>query len=538
MFTGYDMLAILLYFVAVLSIGFSQTRRSEENTLDFFLAGRSMSWGMIGISIFATNISSEHFIGLAGAGASRGLAVGQFELLAILLLVFLAWILVPVYFKSGIITVPEFLERRFDPTIRKIYSGMSVAIYLFTKILVSLFAAGLLFNSIFGLNIYTSSIIIVLITGIYSTVGGAQAVMRTQVFQGVLLILGAVILSIFGLNAVGGYSVLQEKLPEEFFSIFKPATDPEYPWTGIIFGAPIIAFWYWCTDQYIIQRILSARSVGDARRGTLLAALLKVLPIFILVLPGLFAAVLYPNIKGDEAYSALIAGNLLPPGVKGIVVAGLLAAIMSSLAGAFNTTAAIYTHDYYRPLHPEVSERKLVLIGRLSTIAVVVLTIFIVPLVRLITSQLYLFLQSIQSFISPPIAAVFLFALFSKKINSRTAIFALVLGEAIGLFRLVLQLMKSLGTQLPPVLEGIVAINFLHFAIILFVFSVSVILLMNIAAEPSSRKIVAQTNQIILESFGELRRGLLSLKAAKRLFMSILFSVFIKELLISILSIR
>ncbi|HEX7358103.1 MAG TPA: sodium/solute symporter, partial [Ignavibacteriaceae bacterium] len=338
-FSQIDLLVLVAYLIIVLSLGFYYSRRSDENYSDYFLAGRNIGWFTVGISIFATNISSEHFIGLAGSGSTRGLAVGQFELMAIFTLIFLGWILAPIYLKSGVVTVPEFLEKRFDRKIRKMFAGFSIAIYIFTKILVSLFAAGLLFYKIFGLNIYASSIIIVLITGLYSVTGGANAVMRTQLFQGIILILGAVILSAFGLNAVGGFSGLEAKLPADFFNMFKVISDPDFPWTGILFGAPIIAFWYWCTDQYIVQRLFSAKSVNDARRGTLLAAFLKVLPIFILVLPGLIAAALYPEINGDEAYSALVAGDLLPIGLKGIVVAGLLAAIMSSLAGAFNSTA-------------------------------------------------------------------------------------------------------------------------------------------------------------------------------------------------------
>jgi SSS family solute:Na+ symporter len=437
-FTFTDLLVLIAYLIIVLSLGFYYSRRSDESYSDYFLAGRNLGWFTVGISIFATNISSEHFIGLAGSGSSRGLAVGQFELMAIFTLIFLGWILAPIYFKSGVVTVPEFLEKRFDRRIRKFFAAFSISIYIFTKILVSLFAAGLLFYKIFGLNIYASSIIIVLITGLYSVTGGASAVMRTQLFQGIVLILGAVILSVFGLNAVGGFSGLQQKLPADFFSMFKKISDPDFPWTGIFFGAPIIAFWYWCTDQYIVQRLFSAKSVDDARRGTLFAAVLKVLPIFILVFPGLIAAALYPEINGDQAYAALVAGDLLPIGLKGIVISGLLAAIMSSLASAFNSTAVLFTNDYYKIRYPESSERKLVLVGRLSTTSVVVAAILIVPLVKLISSQIYLFLQSVQAFVSPPITAVFLFALFSKKINARTAFITLMVGEAIGFSRLIL----------------------------------------------------------------------------------------------------
>ena len=536
-FSQIDLLVLVAYLIIVLSLGFYYSRRNDENYSDYFLAGRNIGWFTVGVSIFATNISSEHFIGLAGSGSTRGLAVGQFELMAIFTLIFLGWILAPIYLKSGVVTVPEFLEKRFDRKIRKMFAGFSIAIYIFTKILVSLFAAGLLFYKIFGLNIYASSIIIVLITGLYSVTGGASAVMRTQLFQGIVLILGAVILSVFGLNAVGGFSGLEEKLPADFFNMFKSVSDPDFPWTGILFGAPIIAFWYWCTDQYIVQRLFSAKSINDARRGTLLAAFLKILPIFILVLPGLIAVALYPEIKGDEAYSALVAGDLLPIGLKGIVVAGLLAAIMSSLAGAFNSTAVLFTNDFYKTRNPEANERKLVLVGRLTTTAVVVVAILIVPLVKIISSQIYLFLQSVQAFVSPPITAVFLFGLFSKKINSKTAFITLLVGEAIGFSRLLLEIISNLGVQLHPALLWILGINFLHFAIFLFLVSLTLILALNFYSARITNEIILSIQSSISESLQELKINFANIMAARKLTSNFLLSAFIVIIIFGVWSI-
>jgi len=536
-FSQIDLLVLVAYLIIVLSLGFYYSRRNDENYSDYFLAGRNIGWFTVGVSIFATNISSEHFIGLAGSGSTRGLAVGQFELMAIFTLIFLGWILAPIYLKSGVVTVPEFLEKRFDRKIRKMFAGFSIAIYIFTKILVSLFAAGLLFYKIFGLNIYASSIIIVLITGLYSVTGGASAVMRTQLFQGIVLILGAVILSVFGLNAVGGFSGLEEKLPADFFNMFKSVSDPDFPWTGILFGAPIIAFWYWCTDQYIVQRLFSAKSINDARRGTLLAAFLKILPIFILVLPGLIAVALYPEIKGDEAYSALVAGDLLPIGLKGIVVAGLLAAIMSSLAGAFNSTAVLFTNDFYKTRNPEANERKLVLVGRLTTTAVVVVAILIVPLVKIISSQIYLFLQSVQAFVSPPITAVFLFGLFSKKINSKTAFITLLVGEAIGFSRLLLEIISNLGVRLHPALLWILGINFLHFAIFLFLVSLTLILVLNFYSARITNEIILNIQSSISESLQELKINFANIMAARKLTSNFLLSAFIVIIIFGVWSI-
>jgi SSS family solute:Na+ symporter len=504
-FSYIDAVVLIVYFILILSLGFYYSQKNDDNYEKYFLAGKNIPWFIVGVSIFATNISSEHFIGLAGAGSLRGLAVGQFELMAIFTLLFLGWFLVPIYFKTGVVTVPEFLEKVFDLRIRKFFALFSIIIYIFTKVLVSLFAAGLLFYDLFGLNIYASSILIVLITGLYSVIGGSSAVIKTQYFQGLILIIGAFILSIAGFNAVGGFEGLTSKVPDDFFNMFKSATDPDYPWTGIIFGAPIIAFWYWCTDQYIVQRLLSAKSIDQARKGSLLAAALKILPIFILVFPGIFASILFPESRGDSAYSAMIYSDIVPHGLKGFVIAGLLAAIMSSLAGVFNTISVLFTNDFYKLRHPDANERKLILVGRLSTTAAVVGAILIVPLVKVITSQIYLFLQSVQSFVSPPITAVFLFGLFSKKMSPNTAIITLIIGEAIGILRLVLQLISDNGVVLHPILAGILGINFLHFSILLFLLSILIIQVGNAFSTADKTQIVSVINSSMKESLSEIR---------------------------------
>lgn len=526
-FSYIDAIILLFYFILILSLGFYYSKRNDDSYESYFLAGKNIPWFVIGISIFATNISSEHFIGLAGAGSMRGLAVGQFELIAIFTLLFLGWFLIPIYFKTGIITVPEFLEIVFDRRIRKFFSLFSIVIYIFTKVLVSLFAAGILFYDLFGLNIYASSILIVLITGLYSVIGGSSAVIRTQYVQGLFLILGAVILSIAGFIAVGGFEGIYSKTPSDFFCMFKSISDPDYPWTGIVFGAPIIAFWYWCTDQYIVQRLLSAKSIDQARKGSLLAASLKILPLFVLVFPGIYASILFPESKGDEAYSALIYSNIIPHGLKGFVIAGVLAAIMSSLAGVFNTISVLFTNDYYKIRYPEANDRKLILIGRLSTTAAVVIAILIVPLVKIITSQIYLFLQSVQSFVSPPITAVFLFGLFSKKMTSKTAIITLIIGEMIGVFRLILQLLYDNGVVLNSFLLNILKINFLHFAIFLFLLCTLIIKIGNSVSQADKTKIIKSLKSSWYEGLDEIIFNLSRISKVKSLNLNFVISVFI-----------
>lgn len=535
-FSIFDSLIMALYLTVILSVGFFYSRKKEKNTEDYFLAGRNNGWVAVGLSIFATNISSEHFIGLAGAGATRGFAVAQFELMAIFILIILGWFIAPILFKSGVQTMPEFLEKRFDRRSRKVFAVISIVTYLFTKITVTLFAGGLLFTKIFGINIYTSAIFIVLITGLYSVTGGATAIVKTHYIQAILMILGAVTLTLFGLHEVGGFSALRAKLPSDFFSMFKGVSDPDYPWTGIIFGAPIIAFWYWCTDQFIVQRLLGAKNVENARRGSLLAAFLKITPVFILVLPGLISAVLYPESRGDDAYPALITGNLLPVGVKGFVVVGLLAAIMSSLASAFNSSSAIYTNDYYKPRNPESSERKLVLIGRLATMVTVVGAILMVSFVKLISSQVYLFLQSVQAFISPPITAVFIFGFLFKRINGNAAIWTLVIGETIGILRLTAQLLVQMNMTTSPLIINFVSINFLHFAILLFLFCSFLILLLSFAAKPE-RKEISHVPFLFPDTFKEIKFNLNHLGSVSRDRLNIAISAFLLLLIIGLWSI-
>lgn len=512
----YDSLVILIYLTAVIGIGL-YLRNRDTNTTEYFLAGRNLGWFAVGMSLFATNISSEHFIGLAGSGASRGLAVAQFELIAIFLLILLGWFIAPIYKNAGVFTTPEFLEKRFDEKSRKFFSGLSIFTYVITKILVTLFAGGILLNKIFGWSIFTSAVAIVLLTGIYTLVGGFSAVVRTQVFQGIMLFLAGLVLTIFGLNEVGGFSGLAAKLPTEHFQMFKGIDDPDFPWTGILFGAPIIAFWYWCADHYMVQRILGAKSVNDARSGTIFTAFLKIFPLFILVLPGLIALALFPEIKGDDAYPVLIASNILPVGIKGFVLSGFLAAMMSSLSGAFNSISALYTLDFYKPKHPDASERTLVLVGRMATITIVVLVLLLIPFVKIINSQIYIFLQSTQAFISAPITAIFLFGLMLKKINAKSVLITLIVGEFFGISRFLLELLAKSGMISNPWLVAYSQINYLHFTIFLFLGSSLLLLTLSYLFHLGDELYGKNFNLVIngYESGGSFQKGALGMSKVK-----------------------
>ena len=300
-----DIIILVAYFAVVFGIGAYFFRRAKTSK-SYFLADRSVGWIAVGASLFASNISSEHFIGLAGSGASSGLAVGSFEWLAVFMGMILAWVFVPFYLRSGVYTMPEFLERRYGPACRWYLTTVSVIAYVVTKISVSLYAGALVLQAVLGWDFITSATVMVVTTGVYTVFGGLAAVIYTELLQAVVLLLGAATLTIIGLGEVGGMAGLRAALPPDYFHMIKPSSDAAFPWTGIFFGAPILGIWYWCTDQMIVQRVLGAKNEAHARGGALLCGLLKILPVFVLVLPGLIARALYPDIAGDAAYPTLV----------------------------------------------------------------------------------------------------------------------------------------------------------------------------------------------------------------------------------------
>lgn len=464
-----DNIVIIFYFGIVLVIGIYHQRSKVKNSEDYFLAGRSMGWIAVGTSLFATNISSEHLIGLAGTGSTRGLSVGQFEWLAVFILIILGYVFAPIFIRSRVFTVPEFFGQRFDRRSRTYLTAISIGAYFFTKIAVTLLAASYLLKLVLGWDMFASTVLIVLLTGLYTVIGGLRSVIKTQIFQAGLLIFGAFLLVYYGISAVGGFSSLTAQLPDDYFTLFKPIDDPDFPWTGMIFGAPILAIWYWYTDQYIVQRILSAKGVQDARKGTLLAGFLKIFPIFLFILPGMIAVALFPGISGNEAYTYLLTGDLLPIGIKGIVISGLFAALMSSLSSAFNSSATLIANDIYKPRKENVKDEELVLVGRLATSLIVILTIFLIPLLRMINTDIYLYLQTLQAYISPPIASVFVIGIFWKKITSKAAIWSLITGGILGFIKILLTLLNPEVVSRLGVLSYYANINYLHFAFILFI---------------------------------------------------------------------
>lgn len=486
-----DFTIIGVYFAIVLGIGFYFSRRGKTTT-EYFLAGRNVGWIAIGASLFATNISSEHFLGLAGTGSKSGLAVGHFEWLACLIVLLLGWVFTPFYLKSGVFTMPEFLERRYNSASRWYLSIVSIIAYILTKISISLYAGGILLQAILGWDMYTSALVIVLVTGLYTLIGGLSAVIYADLVQTVILIVGSLVLTLIGLDKVGGWDALVAGTPPDFWSMFKPMSDPDFPWTGIVFGAPILGIWYWCTDQYIVQRVLSAKNLDNARGGTIFAGFLKILPVFILVLPGIIALKLSNGeVSGDRAYAWMVT-TLLPSGVKGLVIAGLLAALMSSLSAMFNSTSTLLTIDIFKRLKPNADDKAMVNFGRLTTGAMVALGLLWIPFIGLLSDErMYVYLQSVQAYISPPIAACFLFGIFWNRVNGKGAIASLLTGLVLGVLRFILEIQNKMSPLSSDFFRYVAEVNFLHYAIFLFVVCSAVLVGVSLATNAPDRKTLA-----------------------------------------------
>lgn len=490
-----DVAIIAAYFLVVFAIGFYFIRRGNTTT-DYFLASRHAAWWAIGSSLFASNIGSEHFIGLAGSGAASGLAVGHFEWLASLILLVLGWVFVPFYLRSNVYTMPEFLERRYSRACRTYLAGISLVAYVFTKIAVAIFAGALVLDAVLGWSMWKSAFALVLATGVYTIAGGLAAVIYTEVIQTVVLIVGALTLMFLGLDRVGGFSGLEAAVPAGFFHMMKPSDHPDFPWTGIFFGAPILGIWYWCTDQVIVQRVLAARDEGHAKAGTVLAGFLKVLPVFMLVVPGMVARALYPQEMAADSNAAfpLLVVRLMPVGMVGVMVAAMLAALMSSLASVFNSSSTIFTIDFYHKLRAQASESELVNVGRLATGIMVILGLLWIPFMKYISSQLYVYLQSVQAYISPPIAVVFLVGVLWKRANAQGALAALLTGFALGAARFVLEIAQAGRDASDGLLHAFVTMNFLHFATLMFVICLGVLIGVSLAgAAPPHAKVAGLT---------------------------------------------
>ena len=495
-----DYVVLALYFIIIFAIGWYFSRK-ERNTTDYFLAGRDVAWWAIGASLFSSNIGSEHFIGLAGSGAATGMAAGHFEWLASFMVLMLGWVFVPFYLRSNVYTMPEFLERRYNSACRTYLASISLIAYIFTKIAVAVFAGAIVLKAVLGWDMVTSSLALVVATGIYTVAGGLAAVIYTEVIQTVILVLGALVLMFIGLDQVGGWAGLQAKVPADFFHMMKPATDKDFPWTGIFFGAPLLGIWYWCTDQVIVQRVLSAKDVGNAKAGTVLAGFLKILPVFMLIVPGMIARALYPQEMAADSNAAFptLVVRLMPAGMQGVMIAAMLAALMSSLSAVFNSSSTIFTMDFYKKLKPMASEKQLVNVGRAATVIMVILSLAWIPFINRVSGQLWIYLQSVQAYVSPPIAVVFLLGIFWRRINGQGAITSLLAGFVLGALRFILEVYFA-GEKLTGILGWFVGMNFLHFAILMFgVCLVILVVVSLLTPAPTHEKVAGLTFQTVQE---------------------------------------
>ncbi|MDD4872670.1 MAG: sodium:solute symporter [Kiritimatiellae bacterium] len=552
--TGLDWLMIALYFGILLCVAWWVVKKGKDTADDYFLAGRNLSWWIIGASIFASNIGSEHIVGLAGSGATDGVALAHYELHAWCLLV-LAWVFVPFYARSMVFTMPEFLEKRFSSSSRYMLSIVSLITFIVSKIAVGIFAGGVVFATLLpeihlniaGIEInsfWIGSVAVIGLTGLYTALGGMRAVAYNDAVQVVVLITGSALLTFYGLHLLGGWSELRRICGSDMFNLWKPITpagveatwlpvleknatgqlikqawyfNGAFPWPGMLICAPIIGLWYWCTDQYIVQRALGAPNEHIARRGSIFAAFLKLFPVYLFIIPGLICFALAKSGKvaelavmispqgtpiSSEAQAAfpLMVKYMLPAGLRGIVVAGLLSALMGSLAGVFNACSTLFTVDLYEKWKPGASQHELVRTGRIATVVMVIIAMLWIPVVQG-AHGLYNYLQAVQGYLAPPIFVVFFFGVFFKRLNAKGCLYSMVIGFIMGLFRMLVDTPVTIklsgfenGYTQGSFLWIINNINFQYFSVLITIVSAVIMVVVSyMTQEPDYGKIKGLT---------------------------------------------
>ncbi|CAN0334671.1 unnamed protein product [Lampetra fluviatilis] len=526
-----DIAVIACYFVFVLGVGLWAMYKSNRSTVGgFFLAGRSMVWWPIGASLFASNIGSGHFVGLAGSGAAAGIAQGGFEWNALFIVVLLGWLFVPIYITAGVVTMPEYLKKRFGGSRIQYYlSGLSLILYVLTKISADMFSGGIFIRQAIGLNIYLAVICLLIITGLYTVTGGLTAVIYTDTVQTVIMLVGSMILMVFAFNAVGGYDAMYDKymlaiptppppemnISEECYTprpdslnLLRDPITGDLPWPGLLFGLTIIATWYWCTDQVIVQRCLSAKDMSHVKGGCIMCGYLKLMPMYLMVMPGMISRILYTDVVAcvepekckeycdtdvgctNIAYPLLVI-NLMPNGLRGLMLSVMLASLMSSLTSIFNSASTLFTLDIYNKIRTSATERELMLAGRVFILVLIGISIAWIPIIEGAQSgQLFDYIQSITSYLGPPIAAVFLLAIFVKRVNEEGAFWGLILGFLIGMSRLIAEFAYGTGscknkTNCPTIICGV---HYLYFAIILFTITCVLVVVISLFTKPIDDK--------------------------------------------------
>ncbi|XP_019621023.1 PREDICTED: sodium/glucose cotransporter 4-like [Branchiostoma belcheri] len=519
-----DIVIIVLYFVLVLAVGlWSMWRSNRGSVKGYFLAGKNMWWFPVGASLFASNIGSEHFVGLAGTGAAAGIAVGQYEWNSLFIVLLLGWVFVPIYISAGVYTMPEYLTRRFGgQRLRTYLATLSLFLYIFTKISVNMYAGAVFVQQALDWDQYLSIIVLLAVTAVYTILGGLKAVIYTDTFQVVVMVIGGFILMIISFLKVGGMSGLAEKYftavpvtnntllaacgapKPDAFHLFRPADDMHLPWPGALLGITALATWYWCTDQVIVQRSLSAKNIHHAKAGSIVCGYLKILPVFMMVFPGMISRALFPdevacvdpakcmevcrNPVGcsNIAYPKLVI-ELMPTGLRGLMLAVMMAALMSSLTSIFNSGSAVFTIDIWKRVRKQASERELMLVGRLLVLVMVGVSIVWIPILQGAKgAQLYQYLQLIQAVIGPPICCAFVLAVAWKRINEPGTFWGLMAGLAVGLVRLIMEFAYGEpGCGEPDLRPAILSkVHFLHCGIIVFLVTFIVTVVVSLLTKP------------------------------------------------------
>ncbi|XP_062038106.1 solute carrier family 5 member 4-like [Lepus europaeus] len=523
-----DISVLVVYFIVVMAVGMWATLKTNRSTVrEFFLAGRDVAWWPIGASLFASNISSGHFVGLAGTAAASGIAIATFEWNALLLLLVLGWVFVPIYIKAGVMTMPEYLKKRFGGKRLQVYlSVISIFISVVLRISSDIYSGAVFIQLALGLDLYLAIFILLFITAVYSITGGLASVIYTDTLQAFIMLVGSFILMGFAFDEVGGYESFKEKYmnaipsvieaenltidpscytpPANSFHVFRDPVSGDVPWPGLIFGMPIVAAWYWCTDQVTVQRCLSGKDMSHVKAACIMCGYLKLLPLFLMVMPGMISRILYPDTVAcvvpsecikhcgvdvsctNYAYPTLVL-ELMPAGLRGLMLSAMLASLMSSLTSIFNSSSALFTVDIYTKIRKRASEKELLIAGRLFVFLLIIISILWVPLVEVFRSgQLTHYTESISSYLGPPIAAVFLLAIFCKRANEQGAFWGLMIGLVMGLIRMIAEFAYGTGSCLAPSSCPyiICGVHYLYFAIILFVVCTAVILGVSFLTKP------------------------------------------------------
>ncbi|XP_064234320.1 sodium/mannose cotransporter SLC5A10 isoform X1 [Aotus nancymaae] len=518
-----DIIVITVYFALNVAVGIWSSCRASRNTVSgYFLAGRDMTWWPIGASLFASSEGSGLFIGLAGSGAAGGVAVAGFEWNATYVLLALAWVFVPIYISSEIVTLPEYIQKRYGGQRIRVYlSVLSLLMSVFTKISLDLYAGALFVHICLGWNFYFSTILTLAITALYTIAGGLAAVIYTDALQTLIMVVGAIILTVKAFDQIGGYGELEAAyaraipsrtianttchLPRaDAMHMFRDPHTGDLPWTGMTFGLTIMATWYWCTDQVIVQRSLSARDLNHAKAGSILASYLKMLPMGLIIMPGMISRALFPDDVGcvvpseclracgaevgcsNIAYPKLVM-ELMPTGLRGLMIAVMLAALVSSLTSIFNSSSTLFTMDIWRRLRPRSGERELLLVGRLVIVALIGVSVAWIPILQGSNSgQLFIYMQSVTSSLAPPLTAVFVLGIFWRRANEQGAFWGLIAGLVVGATRLVLEFLNPAPPcgepDTRPAILG--SMHYLHFAVALFTLSGAVVVVGSLLTPP------------------------------------------------------